>query len=132
MALRIIMEECKYAQDSPLVATFIDFTKAFDSIKWTYLAAVLKLYGIPDKLCAAIMSLYHGTTAHVLTSDGRSDSFPLTTGVLQGDTLAPYLFIIVLDYIMRTAITDPRLGFPLEKGTLRTGKFLTEATHLCR
>ena len=25
----------------------------------------------------------------------------MTTGVLQGDTLAPFLFVIVIDYIMR-------------------------------
>ena len=28
----------------------------------------------------------------------------IITGVLQGDTLAPYLFIICLDYVLRTSI----------------------------
>lgn len=30
--------------------------------------------------------------------------FEILAGVLQGDTLAPYLFIIVLDYVMRMAV----------------------------
>ena len=30
----------------------------------------------------------------------------LQIGVLQGDTLAPYLFIIVIDYILRKALID--------------------------
>ena len=38
--------------------------------------------------------------------DGDTPFFDITTGVLQGDTLAPYLFIICLDYIMRTSIDN--------------------------
>ena len=30
--------------------------------------------------------------------------FDLVAGVLQGDTLAPYLFVICLDYVLRTSI----------------------------
>ena len=30
--------------------------------------------------------------------------FDIVAGVLQGDTLAPYLFIICLDYVLRTSI----------------------------
>jgi len=43
--------------------------------------------------------------------------------------LAPYLFIIVLDYVMRLAIPDPSIGFPLEKGTARTGKYITDLVY---
>ncbi len=32
---------------------------------------------------------------------------------MQGDTLAPYLFIIAIDYIMRTALKDSDIGFTL-------------------
>ena len=32
------------------------------------------------------------------------DFFEIKTGVLQGDTLAPFLFIIMIDYVMRTAL----------------------------
>ena len=38
----------------------------------------------------------------------------ITAGVLQGDTLAPFLFIIVLDYALRKALADGKeeeLGF---------------------
>ena len=36
--------------------------------------------------------------------DGDTDYFDIVAGVLQGDTLAPYLFIICLDYVLRTWI----------------------------
>ena len=39
-----------------------------------------------------------------------------TAGVLQGDTLAPYLFIICLDYVLRTSIDKIKEnGFELTK-----------------
>ena len=37
-------------------------------------------------------------------NDGKlSEEFEVTTGVLQGDVLAPFLFIIVLDFVMKNA-----------------------------
>ena len=41
--------------------------------------------------------------------------FDITAGVLQGDTLAPFLFVIVLDYALRKALTgrEEGLGFTI-------------------
>ena len=50
--------------------------------------------------------MYTGTLAKVLTANGCTEVFDILAGVLQGDTLAPYLFIIVIDYIMTVAIDD--------------------------
>ena len=40
----------------------------------------------------------------VCSPDGDTDYFDIVAGVLQGDTLALYLFIICLDYVLRTSI----------------------------
>ena len=40
----------------------------------------------------------------VCSLDGDTDYFDIVPGVLQGDTFAPYLFIICLDYVLRTSI----------------------------
>ena len=69
---------------------------------------------ITPTVVAALKSLYHETQAIVRTSDGNTDFFEITTGVLQGDTAAPYLFIIVLDYALRIGFHNPRLGFEVE------------------
>ena len=48
--------------------------------------------------------------------DGDTEYFDIVAGVLQGDTLAPYLFIICLDYVLRTSIDKIREnGFQLTK-----------------
>ena len=44
----------------------------------------------------------------VRSPDGDTDYFDIVAGVLQGDTLAPYLFIICLDYVLRTSIDKIR------------------------
>ena len=46
------------------------------------------------------MMLYKDSTAMVHSLGGNTDFFEVVAGVLQGDTLAPYIFIIYLDYIL--------------------------------
>ena len=110
LALRRLIEGCQTKQVN-LVVTFIDFKKAFDSIRWTALDNILSAYGIPPKLRSAVMALYYGAKLVVTTSDGEADPFNLSAGVLQGDTLAPYLFVLVVDYVLRCAIPDDSHGF---------------------
>ena len=46
----------------------------------------------------------------------ETDYLDIVAGVLQGDTLAPYLFIICLDYVLRTSIDKIKEnGFKLTK-----------------
>ena len=40
----------------------------------------------------------------VRSPDGNTEYFDIVAEVLQGDSLAPYLFIISLDYVLRTSI----------------------------
>ena len=44
------------------------------------------------------------TKARACSPDGNTDFFDIVTEIMQGDTLAPYLFIICLDYERRTSI----------------------------
>ena len=77
---------------------------------------ILKAYGIPHMIIASIWLLYKDTTTQVSTPDGVTDSFNIQAGVLQGDTLAPYLFVIALDYALRVATEGfEDLGFTLEE-----------------
>ena len=62
------------------------------------------------------MILYRNTKVKVRSPDGDTDYFDIVAGVLQGDTLAPYLFIICLDYVLRTSFNNIREnGFELTK-----------------
>ena len=102
LAVRRIIEEIQDSDLGKLVAIFIDFSKAFDSVSWEWISAILLHYNVPAFLVDSIMSLYHGAKAKVRYDTGKfTDFIDLSVGVLQGDTLAPYLFIIVMDFVLR-------------------------------
>ena len=62
------------------------------------------------------MMLYRNTKVKVHSSDGDTDYFNIVADVLQGDTLAPYLFIISLDYVLRTSIDIMKERCQTDKG----------------
>ena len=81
---------------------------------------ILKAYGVPEEIVKAIEVLYVNTTVQVLSPDVDTDFFNIYADVLQGDTLALYLFIVALDYAMRIAIQTPTsYGFTLCKSRSR-------------
>ena len=82
------------------VIKFIDFKKAFDSINRDTMWIILRYYGIPDKIVNIIKCLCEDSTSAVRVDGSLSKEFLITTGVLQGDTLTPFLFIIVLDCVI--------------------------------
>ena len=71
----------------PLTVTFVDFKKAFDSINRTVTVNAIKV-------------LYSNSSSAVMVDGIVSEPFDVTTGVLQGDVLAPFLFIIFVDYLL--------------------------------
>jgi hypothetical protein len=120
LALRRLIEGIK-AYNLSAIITFIDFKKAFDTIHRGKMLKILTAYGVPNQLVNAIAKTYENTRAKVISPDGETDLFQILAGVLQGDTLAPYLFVIVLDYALRKAIDgqEEPLGFHLEKRKTR-------------
>ena len=92
---------------------------------------ILLAYGLPKETVAAITILYRNTKVKVRSPDGDTEYFDIVARVLQGDTLAPYLFIICLDYVLRTSIDKIREnGFELTKKRRRyPAKTITDADY---
>ena len=115
LTIRRILEGVR-AKNLQATLLFVDFTKAFDSTHRGKMELILQAYGQPKETVAAIMILYRNTKVKVRSPDGDIKYFDIVAGVLQGDTLAPYLFIICLDYVLRTSIDKIREnGFELTK-----------------
>ena len=115
LTIRRIIEGVRL-KNLPATLLFVDFAKAFDSIHRGKMKNILSAYGIPTETVEAIMILYRETRSMVRSPDGDTPYmvyfvyfevyFEITTGVLQGDTLAPFLFIICLDYVLRKSPDD--------------------------
>ena len=77
---------------------------------------MLLAYGLQKETVTAITILYRNTKVKVRSPDGDTEYFGIEAGVLQGDTLAPYLFMLCLDYVLRTSSDKIREnGFELTK-----------------
>ena len=131
LTIRRILEGVR-AKNLQATLLFVDFTEAFDSIHRGKMEQILLAYGLPKGTVAAITILYRNTKVKVRSSDGNTEYFDIVAGVLQGDTLAPYLFIICLDYVLRTSIDKTRKnGFVLTKKKSRRhpAKAITDADY---
>ena len=93
---------------------------------------ILLAFGVPKETVAAITILYRNTKVKVRSPDEDTEYFDIVAVVLQGDTLAPYLFIICLDYVLRTSIDKIKEnGFELTKKRSRRypTKTITDADY---
>ena len=131
LTIRRILEGVR-AKNIQATLLFVDFTKAFDSIHRGKMEQILLAYGLPKEAVAAITILYRNTKVKVRSPDGDTEYFDIVAGVLQGDTLAPYL-IICLDNVLRTSIDKIREnGFEVTKKRSRRypAKTITDADYV--
>ena len=89
-----------------LHASFVDLSKAFDSVPRDKMWDMLRQLGIPDKLIRLVQELYRDLQARVRAEDGLSEAFNVDTGVRQGCILSPLLFIAFMEGILRDAFGD--------------------------
>ena len=80
-----------------LYIVFVDFRKAFDSIWHSILWDKLRRAGVSSQLLRVINNLYQKANTQVKVNNTEfTDSIRLNKGVLQGDSLSPTLFSIMI------------------------------------
>ena len=78
---------------------FVDFEKAFDSIRWPFLHRALKAFNFGNTFCSWIKILYNCTSS-CITNNGHSTAFfPLSRGIRQGCPVGALLFIIAVEML---------------------------------
>ncbi|GJU75866.1 RNA-directed DNA polymerase, eukaryota, partial [Tanacetum coccineum] len=75
----------------------VDFAKAYDSVRWDYLLEVLEAFGFGQIWCNWIRGTLNSAKASILINGSPSKEFSCYRGLKQGDPLAPYLFILVME-----------------------------------
>ncbi|GJR68473.1 RNA-directed DNA polymerase, eukaryota [Tanacetum coccineum] len=91
-----IISRCKIKNKKAMIFK-VDFAKAYDSIRWDYLDDVLIAFGFGRKWCSWIQASLRSGKASILVNGSPSSEFHLHRGLKQGDPLAPFLFILIME-----------------------------------
>ncbi|XP_071510462.1 uncharacterized protein [Diadema antillarum] len=104
-ALRQLQEKCK-EQNKGLYITFVDLTKAFDTVSRKGLWQILERLGCPTKFLNMIIQLHENQQGRVRYNSDFSEPFPIDNGVKQGCVLAPTLFTIFFSMMLKQAMEE--------------------------
>nr|KAG5703936.1 hypothetical protein BaRGS_020533 [Batillaria attramentaria] len=106
----VLFQGASLEWNSPLYINFIDYEKAFDSVDREALWKLLRHYGVPGKIISLIQCTYKDMSCRIAHAGQLSESFEVKTGVRQGCLLSPFLFLLVIDWIMKTTTTGRKNG----------------------
>ncbi|VDP29476.1 unnamed protein product [Schistosoma margrebowiei] len=114
--LWIIVEQ-SIEWNSSLYINFSDYEKAFDSVDRTTLWKLLRHYGVPQKIVNTIQDSYDGLHCKIVHGGQLTKSFEVKTGVRQGCLLSPFVFLLVIDWIMKTSTSEGKHGIQWKSRT---------------
>ena len=97
--------------NTPLYAVFIDFKKAFDSIKLNNLWEALAKTSINKRYINLLKQTYLGSTSKIKTDIGETRFIKILKGVKQGDILAAILFCILLATVILKTEEECQSGY---------------------
>nr|VZI00676.1 unnamed protein product [Spirometra erinaceieuropaei] len=102
-------EKCQEMR-THLYSTFVDLTKAFDTVNREGLWKIMQKFGCPERFTQMVRQLHDGMMARVTDNGDVSEAFAVTNGVQQGCVLAPTLFSLMFSAMLMDAYRDERPG----------------------
>ena len=98
--LQNIIEKVKITNEE-LFITFIDYSKAFDSVIHQQLFDTMYKMGFSQHIISLISSLYEDQKGTIRWGNQKCEFFNISKGVRQGCILSPHLFNIYTEQVMR-------------------------------
>lgn len=73
----------------------LDFSKAYDSIDWSCLLHVMRCINLGVKWMSWMEAILSTMKLSILVNGSPTSEFSPIRGVRQGDSIAPYLFLLI-------------------------------------
>jgi hypothetical protein len=80
----------------------LDLAKANDKISWHYMIKTLEAFGFTQHWISWIVSLVSTTSYSLIINGAPAKPFWPTRGIKQGDSLSPFLFILMMEGLSRS------------------------------
>ena len=93
--------------------TFVDLTKAFDTVSREGLWKIMAKFGCPAQFIEMVQQFHYGMLARVQNDGEFSDPFPVTNGVKPGCVLASTLFSMMFSAMLTNALQDGDNGISI-------------------
>ena len=84
---------------------FVDLVQAFDTVNHVMMLKLLERYNAPPKLRSSIARMYQDLKV-VLKIGKIEEKMSQTVGVIQGDCMAPFLFLFMVMVFAETLETE--------------------------
>jgi hypothetical protein len=95
--------------DKKGIIVFLDFEKAFDTIRWKVIYDALQIFNFGPKFISWVKTIYCESEACVTNNGFSSTFFKLQRGVRQGCPLSAYLFIVVVELLAHKIRTNKNI-----------------------
>ena len=116
-------------QKIPGILFGADFAAAFDSVDHIFMFEVLKKYGFSEKFIKWVQILHTNIESSVTNNGYTTGYFQIERGTRQGDPLAPYLFIIVIEVLVNMVKQNYKIkGIIINKTEFKQCLFADDAT----
>ena len=118
---------CERAAQRPVVAAFLDLTKAYDRVSQPTLISILNLACLPQSLVSLVSSVYTEVACTVHTSSGYTPLLSPKVGLRQGCPLSPTLFNVYI--AVASEYLDmhvPHIGVPIGTQSLLKAIFYAD------
>ncbi|KAL3701463.1 hypothetical protein R1sor_019485 [Riccia sorocarpa] len=109
LSLRLA-QDWVWASEQEAMFVKLDFQKAYDRVSHTYLWDILKALGMTEANIVRIKGLVTGGSAQIHVNGGFTRRFEMLRGVRQGCPLAPLLFTMTTQPLMRMLRNEEKEG----------------------
>ena len=116
--LYAIVQKCLSQQGKKLYVAFVDFKKAFDSVRHDKLLECVRNEGVTGRFFGSLRAMYNSLLSCIKIDGQCSEFFECPIGVRQGCVMSPTLFSMFINQISSNLSESGRHGVQLLPGIM--------------